>query len=461
MKFTMKKLYISLFLLASLSSCQKYLDIRPKGKFIPKTIQDYEELSSNPSYSGTGNPYLERLSDAIYVPQANVNSGINGSNSKTYIWAPEYYLRTESDPTWDGNYNNIFNANIILENVDAIPDGTQERKNIVKGNALCNRAQAYINLVFYYAPLYNEGTAATDLAVPLVTVPDLEAQSARSTVKEIYQQIITDLTTAMPLLPEKPQNLYRQSKGAANGLLARLYLMMGNYEKALSYANEALKFNSTLFDFNTLSFINASKPALGIANKPLATAHPEAISYVSTSFGSILTGTYLDPDLLATIHPKDLRLKYGWTNTDRNGAPVLEPYPMYINSDLNYNIAVPEMMLIAAESYARLNQKDQALAQLNKLRKMRFTAADFQQVQAASAEEALKLVINERRIELFGKGARWFDMKRLDKDPRFAKTYKRANPDNNYTLAPGSLHFMAQIPAKVRLLNPNIVPNPR
>lgn len=458
----MKRIYLAFVLLAaSLSSCQKYLDIRPKGKFIPQTIQDYEELSSNPSYAGNGNAYLERLSDGIYLPQAVVNSGMNGVGSKTYIWAPEYYLETESDRTWNDNYNNIFNANIILQDIDGVEDGTQERKNLVKGNALCNRAQACMNLILFYAPTYNESTAASELGVPLVKIPDLEAKSSRATVKEVYDQIISDLTTALPLLPDKPKNVYRQSKGVANGLLARLYLNMGQYEKALSHANEALKTNNTIFDFNEYRFINPDRPALGIANRALAQVHPEMISYMTTSFGSILTGSFIDPDLLNQFDPKDLRLKFGWSKTDRTGVPVKEPYPQYINTDLNYNIAVPEMMLIAAECQARLNQKDQALKLLNTLRAKRFTKEDFKAVEAATAEDALKLVIRERRIELFGKGLRWFDMKRLDKDTRFAKTYKRANAGQTYTLAPGSSHFVAQIPGLVMKLNPNIVPNPR
>lgn len=458
----MKRIYLAILILTtSLYSCQKYLDIRPKGKFIPKTIQDFEELSSNPSFANNGNAYLERLSDAVFMSQSVVNSGMNGVGSKTYIWGPEYYLVTESDRSWDDNYNNIFNANIILQEVDGIEDGNEERKNIVKGTALCNRAQAYIHLILFYAPVYNESTAGSDLGVPLIIVPDLEAKSPRATVKEVYEQIVDDLTTALPLLPDEPKNVYRQSKGVANGLLARLYLNMGQYEKAMSFANEALKSNNTIFDFNEYRFINPDRPALGIANRPLATEHPEMIGYMKTSFNTILNNTYIDPDLLKQFDSKDLRLKFGWTATDRNGVAVKEPYPQHISAEVNYNIAVPEMMLIVAECHARLNQKDQAVKLLNTLRKKRFATEDFKELEAATAEDALKLVIKERRMELFGKGLRWFDMKRLDKDPRFAKTYKRANTEQSYTLAPGSSHFVAQIPGLVMKLNPNIVPNPR
>lgn len=457
----MKKIFFALLLAGSLTGCQDYLNVQPKEFFIPKTMQDYEELSSNPSYKSNSNAYLERLSDGIFIADANVKSGMNSASSKTYIWAAEYYKNTEADGAWNGNYNNIYNANIILQELDGITEGTPDRKNIVKGNALCNRAYAYLDLVLLYAPYYNEATASTDLAVPMVIEPNLEVKSERATVKAIYDLILSDLTTALSLLPEQGKNVYRNSKATANGILARLYLNMGDYEKAAINAKEALKYNTALFDFNTVSFQNPARPAVGWATRELPYQHTEMISYFATSFGSILTNTYISPDLLQIIDPKDLRLKFGWSPSDRLGVPVKEPYPIYINADLNYNIAVPEMMLIIAEADARANRVSQALTQLNTLRKKRFAPADYKDLTAADKDEALKLVINERRIELFGKGLRWFDMKRLDKDPMFAKTYTRANTYQEFKLEKGSPNFVSQIPAKVRLLNPNILPNPR
>ncbi|MDR2284654.1 MAG: RagB/SusD family nutrient uptake outer membrane protein [Sphingobacterium sp.] len=457
----MKRLFFAIILATAFTSCQDYLDIRPKGLFMPKTMQDYEELSSNPSYKSNSNAYLERMSDGIFVPDASVRASMSSSFSKTYVWASEYYLDTESDGAWDGSYNNIYNANIILQAVDDITDGTPERKGIVKGTALCNRAYAYLNLILLYAPYYNSTTATTDLGVPMITEPDLEAKPKRATVKEIYDLILSDLTEALPLLPEKGQNVYRNSKATVYGILSRIYLNMGDYDKAGANALEALKYGTNLFDYNSVAFIDPTKPALGWKEVPFQYEHVEMLSYFATSFSSILTGTHISPDLLEVVDKKDLRFKFGWSYTYRNGDPVEEPYPVYINADVNYNIAVPEMMLIVAEADARAGRVDQALTQLNTLRKKRFAPADYKDLVATNKDEALKLVINERRIELFGKGLRWFDMKRLDKDPLFAKAYKRANTYQEFKLEKGSPNFVSQIPAKVRLLNPDILPNPR
>lgn len=457
----MKKIVIAILLATGFSSCQDYLDIIPKGKLIPKSIQDFEELSSNPSYSTTGYALLERMSDGIYMPDANVNSAINTSSSKTYIWAPEFYLNTENDNGWDPMYNNIYNANIILENIPSLSLENKEKAAQIKAEAQCNRAFAYSNLIFLYAQTYNAQTAAQDLGVPIISKADLEATPSRNSVQEVYDFIIADLNEAIPNLPEKAKNIYRNNKATAKAILARVYLNMGNYPAALAQAQEVLAYKSTLLDYNSFSFKNPEKPHAGINNKPIAVDDPEAIAYRGTSFGSALTNSCIAPELLAIVDSKDLRYKFGWSNIEFNGTPNKEPYPLYLRSDLNFNIAVPEMMLIAAESYARLDQAANALDLLNKLREKRFTAADYKKLTASTAQEALKLCINERRIELFGKGLRWLDMKRLDKDPLFAQDYVRANSTAKYTLEKGSLRFVSQIPPKVKLLNTGIILNPR
>ncbi len=456
-----KKISSLILLLVSLSSCNKYLDIIPKGKFIPETVDDFEDLSANPSYSSSGYALLERLSDGIYMPESYVKSGFNTSSSKTYMWAESFYVNPEPDNGWDPNYANIFNANIILQNIPKLPANEKTRIDQIKGDAYCNRGSAYLNLILLYAPVYQASTVASDLGVPILTEPDLEAKPKRASSKEVYDFILNDLTQAEQLLPEQAEHILRNDKKTAQAILARTYLQMGNYVEALAYAQKVLAVKSTLIDYNTWSFVNPARPHGGTTNRPLPQNDSERIAYRTTSFGTALTNTCISPDLLAIVNKNDLRFKFFWSNLENNGKPTTEPYPVYIRSELNFNIGVPEMMLIAAECQARLGKVNEALSYLNKLREKRFAPSDFKALQTATAEAALKLVIQERQIELFGRGQRWFDMKRLDKDPLFKKDYKRANMEGSYTLKQGSPKFVCQIPPKVLLMNSNIVPNPR
>lgn len=444
------------------SGCQKFLDVTPKGKFIPKYIKDYEELASNPSYSSNGNAVLERLSDNIYLSDARISTSLTQNTTKAYQWAPELYVETETDGAWDPMYNNIYNANIIIQDVEKLTDGTELQRTQVLGDAFFNRAYAYWCLINTYGKDYDANTAATDLGVPLITIPDLEAKPSRATVAEVYQLILQDLLKAKDQLPAAAKNIYRNDKTAALALLARVYQSMDNYPEAKKYAAEALQLKNLLFDYNMLSFKDPLKPsAAGVNNRPVDYLHPEMISYKATSFGSVLTGLCVSPDFLSVLGTKDLRYVFNFSTLESNGKPTIELYPIYLKFDLSYNIGVPEMMLILAEAEARAGQISPALLQLNNLRKKRFKPGDYADLTAATAEDALKLVIDERRRELFGKGLRWFDMRRLDSDPRFRKTYNRANTAATYKLEAGSPVFVQQIPPKVRLLNPGILLNPR
>lgn len=461
-KYLLMNKYSFLILLAlGLSGCKKFLEVTPKGKFIPKYIKDYEELAANPSFASNSNALLEKLSDNTYYSDARILSSLNSNTTKAYKWQPELYIETETDGGWDPMYNNIYNANIILQDVETLADGTATQRNEVLGDAHFNRAYAYWSLVNIYAKDYEAATAGVDLGVPLITIPDLEAKPQRATVAAVYDLILKDLLLAKDLLPDAAKNVYRNNKTAALALLARVYQSMDNYPEAKQYASFALQKKNTLLDFNTLSFKDPLKPYGGINGLSVVYLFPEMISYKMTNFGTILTRSSISPDFLSILGTKDLRYVFNFTNLETNGKPTTEPYPLYLNTELAFNIGVSEMMLIAAEAEARGGQIAPALSRLNELRKKRFKSADYADLSAATADEALKLVINERRRELFGKGLRWFDMRRLDNDSRFRQDYTRANTAGTYQLKAGSNIFVQQIPPKVLLLNPNIERNAR
>ena len=92
---------------------------------------------------------------------------------------------------------------------------------------------------------------------------------------------------------------------------------------------------------------------------------------------------------------------------------------------------------------------------------MRFKTADYVDLSAQSASEALKIVIEERRRELMGRGMRWFDQRRLSTETGLVDTVQRVVSGVTYTLAPMSNRYTFPISAKVTDLNPEIEQNPR
>src|SRR5690606_16412989 len=143
---------------------------------------------------------------------------------------------------WTAAYRTINEANLFLKNLAANPGAAKpenEKKYVAEAKFI--RALNYFYAVNLWAQPYKFTPDASHLGVPLVlTASDApfapENQVARNTVKEVYDQIIKDLTEAAQDLPVAPEtrsiySVCRATQGAAQALLARLYLYMQDYNK--------------------------------------------------------------------------------------------------------------------------------------------------------------------------------------------------------------------------------------
>lgn len=68
---------------------------------------------------------------------------------------------------------------------------------------------------------------------------------------------------------------------------------------------------------------------------------------------------------------------------------------------------------------------------------------------ASTASDALNTILLERRKELLMRGIRWSDLRRLNKEPQFAKTLIRIEDGQTYSLQPGGLRYIFPIPLLV------------
>ena len=102
-----------------------------------------------------------------------------------------------------------------------------------------------------------------------------------------------------------------------------------------------------------------------------------------------------------------------------------------------------------------------AMAEINKLRQKRFRAGQYVAMTATDNKDALIKVLAERRRELMGSGGfRWFDLKRLNKEPEFAKTITHAFAGQTFTLAPNSDRYQIQYAPIYYDYAPNLQQNP-
>lgn len=456
----MKKKYIYIALMAAmLSGCDSFLDVTPKGKLLPENTVDFDEMIGDPSLPSGAYPLVDVMGDNVVKIEDVITSSVNGSMGKAYLWMDNFYKEEEDDAVWSGAYKPIYAFNLVLQEVDGSKNGTDMDKKRIAAEARFNRAYYYWFLHSCYAKAYDPATAATDLSVPLRLDADLEIKLSRATSAEVVKQILTDLEHPEDL-PVEPANDYRIPRGGAYALAARVHLSLGNYDEALKNAGKALELNSTLLDYNTYSFKNPARPSSGINNRPANyRVSPEKLMYRSCNFTTMMSSCDMSPELLAIYDTvADLRFKFNYTRLTNAGKPKGNPTPTYMQ-ELDYNIGVPEMLLIKAECLARKNDRD-ALKVLDQLRSCRIAANQFEELNV-STDRLLETVLEERQRELAFHGMRFFDMKRLVKEGKYTRTLIREYKGTAYKLAPNSLAYQLPIGPKVIIMNNNIVQNPR
>lgn len=143
---------------------------------------------------------------------------------------------------WSFGYRTIISVNGTIERIQ---EGDSTEKDYLLGENLYLRAYHYFLLVNAFGqPYVNNPTQ--NLGVPIKLTTSMEDFPARSTVAEVYDQIIKDLEKAVELMTIQPGSITQPkdnayaSKEVAEALLSRVYLYMENWQKAEEYATRVI-----------------------------------------------------------------------------------------------------------------------------------------------------------------------------------------------------------------------------
>lgn len=458
MKTTYFNLIIFTLFTLTLSCKSDFLDIKPEKRYvIPHTIADFQALMDN---AGTMNAYGalsngQAGSDDLYITTNIWDLLTNQQEKNSYIWTANIF-ENQPSPDWNNSYQRIFYANTALEGLQKIDPVQNEIAafNNVKGSALFYRGNAFFQLSQQFCKPYIESTAATDLGIALRLEADINQKSIRSAVEQTYQQIIKDLKSSIALLPEKPSVRERPSKQAGYGILARVYLNMGLYENALKYADSCLAISDKLIDYNSLNPANRYPfPNLGKAN--------EEILFIEYLGGWVIFNPArmsIDPELYQSYDDNDLRKKVFFF---KNGELTTFKGSYYGANNLFVGICTDELYLIKSEALSRTGKIAAAMDVLNALMIKRWdNRVPFPTITATDADEALQKILTQRRKELVFRGQRWGDLRRLNKDSRFAKKLTRSINGITYELNPNESKYVLPIPDEVIRIS-GIPQNPR
>ncbi len=454
----MKKYIYTILCMVLFYFCDEYVDIQPRGEKIGTSLEDVnlllnqgENLSDLSGQAfGTVNYIPTIINDNIRATAedlTNMNVISQGSAlrfaGEIFLLKDQFYRDSERDGHWGGSYNAIGISNYALGLLEAMYlTDTRDiaLKATYQGEAFVHRAFHYFRLVNIYGPHFGLTEAAVpESGVPIITkFGDHSLSIVRNSVEEVYALIVEDLEKAISLLPEQNIRRDRPSKTSAYALLSRVYLHMGDYDKALQNAQATLGIQNTLYDYNTLvgnlrptKLENVEHVLLKISKVILTGAYPN--TYLFNRFSPELEALYEAGDLRRkefTVY--DGSLSFGEANFNRNRR-------------LTVGVTTPELMLIKAECMARQENFSGAMSVLNILRATRYATAvvatNGHELNAANKGEALVHILNERRREFHVNGLRFFDIKRLNAIENAGISITRGG----VALAPNSINWAMPI----------------
>jgi starch-binding outer membrane protein, SusD/RagB family len=405
-------------LLTLFSGCSKLLDLEPSqsisedialnsDKNVKSVLLGAYSLFAQPGiYGGNllrdaellgGNGEIQWI--GTYTdPRQIFNKAMTATNSEAYY-------------QWFNSYQVINSCNNVLSALTVVNEADRDR---VEGEAKFLRGMMYFDLVRFFAQQYKFGVSNDQMGVPLVLTPTQGITEAsyvgRNTVDEVYSQVIADLTTAVAKLP-LDNDIYA-SRGAANALLARVYLQKGDYANALASADSVIASDMyTLLPDYAGVFNNDNNSSEDIFATQIT---PQDRFSSMTEFFSVPEyggrGDIVILDAHINLYPAgDTRkdLFFTWNSQWRCGK--------WNNQYGVVNlIRLAEMYLIRAECNIRIDPTGTTFVGASALDD--FNTIHTRAGLAASPVVSLDTIIYERRLELAFEGFKIHDVRRLQEN---------------------------------------------
>ena len=433
----MKKYIIYILTLLAGTSCSDFLELQPEhqisdGSFY-KNANDFETALIG-SYSSLQNLYDANL---VYVGELTTDNA-------EIQWTTPSISEVELDEVnftpsngflnsiWQISFNLVSQSNNILSRIDDVDMGTQIR-NQIKGEALFLRAFGYFNLVRTFGP------------VPIVDIAfrspgEIAAYDmTRKPEEAVYQILEADLNQATSLLTGVEElGKSRASSAAAMTLLGKVYLTQMDY----SNAETALK---GVVESNAFSLESDYKRLFTNGNDELSESIFE-IKYMSgnlgvgNGFSSTFTPARFDmdifpnqmqgsgrilptPEMSEAYEDGDLRRPASIGDSVRviSGGFEKELYGLKFvdfttgvqgDGGINFTaLRYADVLLMYAEALNQNGKQDEAMVYLNMVRER----AGLTEVSGLDQAALTVALAQERRVELFLEGHRWFDLVRTGK----------------------------------------------
>ncbi len=475
------------------NSCQKeFLDRKPLGQL---TFENFFQ-NAEQAVQGTNAVYSQfRAWDCVSLPFLGCTDIISDDADKgsTPNDAPPLAeidnftfdaANTNFAAVWRGYYQVIARANLAIQEIPNIDMDANLRSRLV-GECKFLRAYSYLLLVQWFGEL------------PVITAPLREDEyysQTRQPVAAVYDQIERDLLDAIQALPEKSKyasnDLGRATKGAAKGVLAKLYMVKKDFGKAEQYCLEIINSNEySLLTRYSDNFLRVGENGAESVFEIGAVALPAAIAGPGATPYNMVQGVRGVPNLGWGFNRPSDNLVSSYENGDPrreatviyvgevlpDGSTQVQDNPEIVGERYNQKAWAPahpglqdngpgnirilryaDVLLLAAEALNENNKPAQALLYLNQVRKRARGTNNFILPDVTVTDQALlrERIYRERRVELAMEQHRWFDLLRWGRAASVLQAVGKTN------FVPGK-HELLPIPqAEIDLLEGRWLQNP-
>ena len=492
------------------NSCSKFLEPKSENEFVPTNVSSLDEMLLYEVYYKQSRAicgYINLMSDDIATIPVGNTTGIFSPFSAAavkaiYSWQPNIYNQLIAERVYESEYDlysqpyeKILGCNAALDYLHTV-EGTQAQKDRVEAQARALRAFYYFHLVNCFGQPYNHDKSSMGVPLKLSSAVS-DAQIARNSVEEVYEQVLKDLLRAEELFAGLPAEEQwkadtRVSLPFTQLMLSRVYLYMEEWQKASDMAQLVLD-NETfrLLDWSELPWPEVGNPVNTYFNFH-SYENPETIWVYGlvadvTNFAGTLTFNSsnqiiafviasdellnaLGDDGLADVRKYQYIVQdynsvnkkgYGKIAVDANYFPIQE-------NNFGRSLRLPEAYLNKAEAEAMLwkegaaaSHGDTAWDLIQELREKRCRWLDLHpDTRPTSADELVEFVREERRREFCMEEHRWFDLRRYGMPEIRHRWTDSDGTVTTYTLKEHDPQYTLPIPPEVIEQNPALVQNP-
>jgi hypothetical protein len=489
MKLNFKKYIMVTAIAVTFTACEDFLDKVPISQ---STVGNAYNTASDAEAALIG--AYDTFQQEYYIWDNVIFSDVISDNHYAGGDNPEVFAAEDLNLTptngrlftnWSQLYNGIAKANVVLAKVPAITDPKLEvggRREQILGEASFLRAYHYYQLVTLWG------------GVPLITSPvsstePSEVQVPRSTVEQVYAQIIADLEYAAEHLPDTygadaSVNKARATKGAAHAMLAKVHAQKPDrdYNEVLEYCNAVINSSAgytLLDDFAHLfdgNHYNNTESILEIqfVGAPEANFGPQLLlppSISGDSWRKFITPSHSLVDAYDAEGDnirKDVTILFEqapwsdefWSVAVNGNVPFAYKWKSangWASTNRQYILRLADIILLKAEALNELDRLEEARTEIDFVR----DRVDLDPTPATNKTQMQLAIENERRLELAQEAQRWNDLK------RYNRAVTVMNNLNEIDLRTGSAKVynmnadkqLLPIPQSERNRNPNLGQN--